>query len=215
MAFVEPSALTTVWQLRLGPTLLSPEAACKGYLGSILTGVLKNGAQWTLWIAEILWLCSVATSGNQPCVQCTKCLHRVFVTTSEHNTHTTIKALYSISYHLPPPPLCCGSTCGSMAVETHLLGGGAVCFMAFAGRVCCTGNLWRLVWGFWLPCCHAKQLYNCTLCVWGPWVTGCKSELVQLLRRLKLHGQNHTKCTQFGPCKKIVFHGRCFLKTEY
>ena len=35
------------------------------------------------------------------------------------------------------------------------------------------------------------------------------------LRRLKLHGQNHTKCTQFGPCKKIVFHGLCFLKTEY
>ena len=25
-----------------------------------------------------------------------------------------------------------------------------------------------------------------------------------ILRRLKLHGQNHTKCTQFGPCKKIV-----------
>ena len=35
------------------------------------------------------------------------------------------------------------------------------------------------------------------------------------LRRLKLHGQNHTKCTQFGPCKKIVFHRLCFLKTEY
>ena len=36
-----------------------------------------------------------------------------------------------------------------------------------------------------------------------------------LLRRLKLHGQNHTKCTQFGPCKKIVFHRLSFLKTEY
>ena len=35
------------------------------------------------------------------------------------------------------------------------------------------------------------------------------------LRRLKLHGQNHTKCTQFGPCKKIVFYNPCFLKTEY
>ena len=32
---------------------------------------------------------------------------------------------------------------------------------------------------------------------------------------LKLHGQNHTKCTQFGPCKKIVFHRLCFSKTEY
>ena len=35
------------------------------------------------------------------------------------------------------------------------------------------------------------------------------------LRRLKLHGQNHTKCTQLRPCKKIVFHRLCFLKTEY
>ena len=39
--------------------------------------------------------------------------------------------------------------------------------------------------------------------------------LSEVLRRLKLHGQNHTKCTQFGPCKKIVFHRLCFLKTEY
>ena len=36
-----------------------------------------------------------------------------------------------------------------------------------------------------------------------------------LLRRLKLHGQNHIKCTQFGPCKKNVFYRLCFLKTEY
>ena len=35
------------------------------------------------------------------------------------------------------------------------------------------------------------------------------------LRQLKLHGQNHTKCTQFGPCKKIVFHRLSFSKTEY
>ena len=26
---------------------------------------------------------------------------------------------------------------------------------------------------------------------------------------------NHTKCTQFRPCKKIAFHRLCFLKTEY
>ena len=35
------------------------------------------------------------------------------------------------------------------------------------------------------------------------------------LRQLKLHGQNHSKCTQFGPCKKKVFNRPCFLKTEY
>ena len=43
LAFVEPSALTATWQLRLGPTLLSPDSAYKGYLGSIFTSVLKNG----------------------------------------------------------------------------------------------------------------------------------------------------------------------------
>ena len=35
------------------------------------------------------------------------------------------------------------------------------------------------------------------------------------LRRLKLHRQNHTKCTHFGPCKKNVFHRLCLLKTDY
>ena len=35
------------------------------------------------------------------------------------------------------------------------------------------------------------------------------------LRRLNLHGQNHTNRTPFGPCKKIGFHRLCFLKTEY
>ena len=55
VAFVEPSALTAQWNLRLGPTLLTPRDAYKGYLGAIFTGVLKNGSQWThSWIAEIL-----------------------------------------------------------------------------------------------------------------------------------------------------------------
>ena len=43
----------------------------------------------------------------------------------------------------------------------------------------------------------------------------CPSGNQFLLRRLKLHGQNHTKCTQFGPCKKKIFHRLSFLKTEY
>ena len=37
----------------------------------------------------------------------------------------------------------------------------------------------------------------------------------EILKRLKLHGQNHTKCTQSGPCKKIIFHRLCFFKIEY
>ena len=52
---MEPSALTTTWQLRFRPTLLSRDAAYQGYLGSIFTRVLKHGARWTQsWISEIL-----------------------------------------------------------------------------------------------------------------------------------------------------------------
>ena len=53
-----------------------------------------------------------------------------------------------------------------------------------------------------------------------PWhahidITLIMTALYITLRRLKLHGQNHTKCTQFGPCKEKVFHRLCFSKTEY
>ena len=73
-----------------------------------------------------------------------------------------------------------------------------------------------------LGSCSPVRLLRVLLCVRG--VLGhlapvhrcaCSVFCFVLLRRLKLHGQNHTKCTQFGPCKKIVFHRLCFLKTEY
>ena len=35
------------------------------------------------------------------------------------------------------------------------------------------------------------------------------------LRWLKLHGPNHTECTECAPCRKIVFHRLCFLKIKY
>ena len=75
--------------------------------------------------------------------------------------------------------------------------------------------------------------YICLSCIWTVWhcATGPgpisantdppthmeqgTTTTHQKLRRLKLHGQNHTKCTQFGTCRKIVFHRLCFLKTEY
>ena len=49
----------------------------------------------------------------------------------------------------------------------------------------------------------------------NPVLTDPSTQVFQILRRLKLHGKNHTKCTQFGQCKKIVFHRLCFLRTEY
>ena len=111
LAFVEPSALTATWQLRLGPTLLSLDIAYKGYLGSIFTGVLKNGIHWTcLWIAEIFsvaaWLQVALLCGyrhEQAMRAMHKGLHRAYVT-SQHDTRATIKAVYSLSYHIPHPP---------------------------------------------------------------------------------------------------------------
>ena len=42
MAFVEPAALAAGWQLKLGPPLMSWQAAYQGYLAAIFMGVLKN-----------------------------------------------------------------------------------------------------------------------------------------------------------------------------
>ena len=60
-------------------------------------------------------------------------------------------------------------------------------------------------------------LFQCFIFVFLETFYWCVSNyfLCFILRRLKLHGSNHTKCIQPGPCKKIVFYRLCFLKTEY
>ena len=104
-----------------GTTLLTPETACKGYLGSIFTGVLKHWIQWTRsWIAEIFsvaaWLQVAMLCGcRRELAMCArhKALHRALVT-SEHNTRATIEVVYSLSYDMPAPcaKLCSVSTDG-------------------------------------------------------------------------------------------------------
>ena len=54
-AFIEPAALKPDWSLRLNAPLMSPTLACQGYLGNIMTSVLKNGLTWTrTWLGQIL-----------------------------------------------------------------------------------------------------------------------------------------------------------------
>ena len=111
LAFMEPFALTATWRLCLGPTLLAPDAAHKGYLGSIFTRMLKNGIRWTRsWITDIFsaapWLQVALLSGyrREPVMRAMhKGLRRAHVT-SEHDTRATIKAVYSLSYHMLAPP---------------------------------------------------------------------------------------------------------------
>ena len=111
IAFVEPSALTGRWGLRLGPTLLTPGDAYKGYLGSSFACVLKNGAQWTTtWISEIMsataWLqvallCGYRRETAMRAIH--KAIHRAYVQ-SPHDTRATIKVVYSLSYSMSAPP---------------------------------------------------------------------------------------------------------------
>ena len=42
-AFVEPAVVTSRWELRLGPPLMTPACSYPSYLPSILIGFLKNG----------------------------------------------------------------------------------------------------------------------------------------------------------------------------
>ena len=48
MAFVEPSSVNAQWKLILDAPLLSPHSKYPGYMGSIVTGVLKNGVPFLL-----------------------------------------------------------------------------------------------------------------------------------------------------------------------
>ena len=94
-----------------GAPLLTPRDAYKGYLGSIFTGVLKNGAQWTgTCISEILsaatWLQVALLCGYRREMAMRamhKGIHRAFVQ-SPHDTRATIKAVSSLSYSMPAPP---------------------------------------------------------------------------------------------------------------
>ena len=108
MAFAEPAALSASWELKLGPPLLSPGRAYRGYLGSIFTGVLKNGLPFTdSWAAQIFsaaaWL-QVAMLSGYGKAEAMRAMHKGVCrayATAPHDVQATVKAVYSVSYVLP------------------------------------------------------------------------------------------------------------------
>ena len=145
IAFIEPSALTARWELRLGPTLLTPRDAYKGYLASIFTGVLKNGAQWTCtWISEILsaaaWLQMALLCGYRR-ETAMRAMHKGMQ--SPPDTRATIKAVYSLSYGMPAPPCAVARRVQRWLKE--LLGWHKICLVVTATRVCGPGCIRGLV----------------------------------------------------------------------
>ena len=52
---IQPAALTDDWSLRLGPSLMSPKHAYKGYPSGNFTGALANGRPWVrTWSGQIV-----------------------------------------------------------------------------------------------------------------------------------------------------------------
>ena len=84
----------------------------------------KNGIHWTRsWIPEIF-----SAAAWQVALLCGYCpgevmramhkgLHRAYVT-SQHDTHATIKAVYSLSYHMPAHP-CAIAHCLEVWLQKH------------------------------------------------------------------------------------------------
>ena len=107
MAFIEPSGVTPEWTLKLGSPLLSPHSNA-GYVGAIFTAVLKNGLPFSAtWGSQILsaaaWLNVAMLSGygrGEAMRAMHKGVYRAY-TTAPHDVQATVKAVYSLSYHLP------------------------------------------------------------------------------------------------------------------
>ena len=107
-AFIEPAALKPDWSLRLKAPLMPPTLAYQGYLGNIMTSVLKNGLTWTrMWLGQILsalaWLQVMLLSRYRKTVaMCAihKGIHGAYET-SPHAVQATVKCAHSIVHHMP------------------------------------------------------------------------------------------------------------------
>ena len=105
--FIEPAALKPDWSLRLKAPHMTPSLAYQGYLGNIMTSVLKNGLPWTRTLGQILsalaWLQVMLLSGYRKTVaMCAihKGIHWVYET-SQHAVQATVKCVHSVVHHMP------------------------------------------------------------------------------------------------------------------
>ena len=110
-AFIEPAALKPDWSLQLQAPLMSPSFAYQGYLGNIMTSVLKNGIPWTCtWLGQILsalaWvqLMHVMLLSAYRKLVAMRAIHkriRRAYETSPHAVQATVKCVHSIVHHMP------------------------------------------------------------------------------------------------------------------
>ena len=116
--FVQPSALTQDWLLKLGPPLITPSQSHPAYLSGILLGVLSNARVWCrTWASELLsltvWL-QVATLSGYVVKHVKKAGHSAVVrglSTSPHEASRTVRYLYDVVPRLPMHRCCTSTFC--------------------------------------------------------------------------------------------------------
>ena len=106
MGFIEPSSVTSTWALCLGPPLMSPHSKYSGCLGSIFTGS-RQAPLFSYIGGSYHECCGMAQCGGSIWVWEGRCnegdaqgVFRAY-TTALHDVQATVKAVYSLSYHLP------------------------------------------------------------------------------------------------------------------
>ena len=104
----QPAALKDDWSLRLGPSLMSPKHAYKGYLGGIFKGALANGRPWVSTragqiLSPLAWLQTALLSGHSQ-GDSMRAMHRALhgaFAAEPHFLPATLKAVYTASRSLP------------------------------------------------------------------------------------------------------------------
>ena len=117
-AFVQHSALTHNWGLKLGPPLIIPSGCHPTYLSGILLGMLSNAREWCrTWASELLsltvWL-QVATVSRYTAKQVKKAAHSAVVrglSTSPHEASRTVRYMYDVVPHHPMQHCCTITYC--------------------------------------------------------------------------------------------------------
>ena len=108
MNHVQPAPLRDDWSFRLGPSLMSPQHAYRGYLSGFFAGALVNGRPWVrTWSGQILsaiaWLQTAMLSGyghSDGMRAMHRALHRAFAA-EPHFLPDAVKAVYAVSHTLP------------------------------------------------------------------------------------------------------------------
>ena len=117
-AYTHPSALDSVWGLKLGPPLLSCNLSYPSYLPCLLIGVLSNSRRWCqTWAGELLtvaaWM-QVAVLSGYPLRAVLRATHSAVargLSTGPQAFNSAVRFMYYIAPRLPLPRCCAVSQC--------------------------------------------------------------------------------------------------------